>query len=144
LTYASKAFLCLALARLMAGESVGLDVASAGEIFIARRGGADPAQMQMHSNNKTPLDLSQALQVGVGRIVVDNAAELDLLAKMAAERQQPAKIWLRINPDVAVETHHRYTIPIGVDLYILLELIEWACRSTVSRQVEEVGISEPT
>jgi diaminopimelate decarboxylase len=110
LTYASKAFLCLALARLMTEAGVGLDVASAGEIFIARRGGADPTQMNMHGNNKTQFDLSQALQAGVGCIVVDNAAELDRLAKLAGERQQPVKIWLRITPDVAVETHHRYTV----------------------------------
>ena len=53
LTYASKAFLCTALARLMMAEGVGLDVASAGEIFIARQGGADPARMHMHGNNKS-------------------------------------------------------------------------------------------
>ncbi len=110
LTYASKAFQCTALARLMTNESVGLDVASAGEIFIARQGGAKPANMHMHGNNKTPLDMSEALKAGVGRIVVDNTNELDLLAKMAAERQQQVKIWLRITPNVGVDTHHRYTV----------------------------------
>jgi diaminopimelate decarboxylase len=115
LTYASKAFLCPALARLMTTENVGLDVASAGELFIARRGGADPAQMHLHGNNKTRLDLSEALQAGVGRIVVDNAAELDLLSQLAVERQQPVNIWLRITPDVAVETHHRYTVTGSAD-----------------------------
>lgn len=110
LTYASKAFLCVALARLMAREGVGLDVASAGEIFIARQGGANPAGMHLHGNNKTRRDLARALQAGVGRIVVDNAAELDLLAQMAAGRQKPVKLWLRITPGVAVKTHHRYTV----------------------------------
>ncbi len=115
LTYASKAFLCPALARLMTSEGVGLEVASAGELFIARRGGADPAQMHLHGNNKTRLDLSEALAAGVGRIVVDNATELDLLADLAAERQQPVNIWLRVTPDVAVETHHRYTVTGAAD-----------------------------
>ena len=115
LTYASKAFLCSALARLMTEEEVGLDVASAGELFSARRGGADPAQMHMHGNNKTSLDLSEALQAGVGRIVVDNAAELDLLARLAAKRQQPVNIWLRLTPDITVETHHRYTVTGAAD-----------------------------
>ncbi|NJN97000.1 MAG: diaminopimelate decarboxylase, partial [Anaerolineales bacterium] len=82
LTYASKAYLSVALARLMTAEGVGLDVASAGELFIARRGGADPAQMHLHGNNKSRLDLSEALQAGIGRIVVDNAAELELLATL--------------------------------------------------------------
>ena len=115
LTYASKAFLCPALARLMTAAGVGLDVASAGELFIARRGGADPARMHMHGNNKSRLDLSQALQAGVGRIVVDNATELDLLAQLAEARQQSVNIWLRVTPDVAVETHHRYTVTGSAD-----------------------------
>jgi diaminopimelate decarboxylase len=115
LTYASKAFHCTALAGLMAGEGVGLDVASAGEIFIARHGGAQPADMHMHGNNKTHLDLSTALEAGVGRLVVDNAVELDLLANMAAERQQPVKIWLRVTPDVTVETIHSYTVTGAAD-----------------------------
>ncbi|GAB4417355.1 MAG: diaminopimelate decarboxylase [Anaerolineae bacterium] len=110
LTYASKAYLSVALARLMAAEGVGLDVASAGELFIARQGGADPAQMHMHGNNKSRLDVSEALQAGVGRMVVDNATELHLLASLAAERQQPINIWLRVTPDITVETHHRYTV----------------------------------
>jgi diaminopimelate decarboxylase len=94
---------------------VGLDVASTGELFIARRGGADPARMHLHGNNKTRLDLSEALAVGVGRIVVDNATELDLLAHLAAERQQPVNLWLRVTPDVTVETHHRYTVTGAAD-----------------------------
>jgi diaminopimelate decarboxylase len=110
LTYAGKAFLCPALAGLMNAWEVGLDVASAGEIYLAQQGGADPARMHLHGSNKTPLDLSTALQAGVGRIVVDNAAELDLLAQLAAERQQPVNLWLRLTPDIAVKTHHRYTV----------------------------------
>jgi len=110
LTYASKAFLCPALARLMTEEGVGLDVASAGEVYVARQGGAEPAHMHLHGNNKTALDLGQALQAGVGRIVVDNVDELELLTRLAGELQQTVKIWLRVTPDVRVETHHRYTV----------------------------------
>lgn len=115
LTYASKAFLCPALAQLMTAEGVGLDIASAGELFIARRGGADPAQMHLHGNNKTRQDLSEALQAGVGRIVVDNATELQLLAQLAAEQGRQVNIWLRVTPDVAVETHHHYTVTGSAD-----------------------------
>lgn len=114
LTYASKAFQCTALARLMTAEGVGLDVASAGEIFIALNGGADPLQMHMHGNNKSSLDLKTALEAGVGRIVVDNTGELDLLAHMAIERRQHVKIWLRITPGVSVDTH-RFIVTGAVD-----------------------------
>jgi diaminopimelate decarboxylase len=110
LTYASKAFLCAALVKLLTEAEVGFDVASAGEIFIARHGGADPAQLHLHGNNKTRLDLEAALEAGVGRIVVDNLAELDRLAELAAERDQSVQIWLRVTPNVAVETHHEFTV----------------------------------
>jgi diaminopimelate decarboxylase len=115
LTYASKAFLCPALAEFMQREGVGLDVASAGEIYIAQQGGADPAQMHLHGNNKTRLDVETALQAGVGRIVVDNQAELDLLSHLATERQQAVNIWLRVTPGVPIETHHRYTVTGSTD-----------------------------
>ncbi len=110
LTYASKAFLCTALAQVMANAGVGLDVSSAGEIFIGQRGSVAPANMHLHGNNKTLTDLNAALQVGVGQIVVDNPTELELLAQLAAARQQPTVIWLRVTPDVPVKTHHQYTV----------------------------------
>jgi diaminopimelate decarboxylase len=110
LTYASKAFLCAALARLMAEEDVGLDVSSAGEIFVARSGGGEPAKMHLHGNNKSRLDLEYALDAGVGQIVVDNQAELALLAHLAQEYGKSVKVWLRVTPGIAVETHHRYTV----------------------------------
>ncbi|RMF01508.1 MAG: diaminopimelate decarboxylase [Chloroflexi bacterium] len=110
LTYASKAFLCTALARLLSREKVGFDVASAGEIFVARQGGANPAHMHLHGNNKTTLDLTTALQSGVGQIVVDNTAELDRLAALAETFDQTVNIWLRVTPGVAVQTHHQFTV----------------------------------
>ncbi len=139
LTYASKAYLSVALVRFMAAAGVGLDVASAGELFIASRGGTDPARMQLHGNNKSQLDLSEALRAGVGRIVVDNAAELDLLARMAAERQQTVNIWLRVTPAVAVETHHRYTVTGTADSKFGFPLAE--ARLVAARLAEEHGRS---
>jgi diaminopimelate decarboxylase len=115
LAYASKAFLCTALARLMAEAGVGLDVASAGEIFIARAGGVEPAKMHLHGNNKSIADLAAALQAGVGRIVVDNAAELERLAFLAAGRRQQVSVWLRVTPGIGVKTHHHYTVTGSAD-----------------------------
>lgn len=115
LAYASKAFLCPALVRLLVEAGVGFDVASAGEIFIARQGGAEPAAMHMHGNYKTGLDLAQALQAGVGRFVVDNGPELDQLTRLAAAHNRQIKVWLRVTPGVSVQTHHRYTVTGTVD-----------------------------
>lgn len=110
LTYASKAFLCKAMAALMAEAEVGLDVASAGELFIAQHGGATPATMHLHGNNKSVHDLEYALKSGIGCIVVDNAEEVSRLKRLAQAHQTSVNLWLRINPDVAVETQHRYTV----------------------------------
>jgi diaminopimelate decarboxylase len=110
LTYASKAFLCPALVELMTKANVGLDVASAGEIFIARTGGAIPEELHLHGNNKTVRDLTAAVESNLGRIVVDNRDELALLAQIARQQQKTPYIWLRVTPNVAVITHHRYTV----------------------------------
>lgn len=110
LTYASKAFLCKAMAALMAEAEVGLDVASAGELFIAQHGGANPATMHLHGNNKTVHDLEYALKSGIGSIVVDNAEEVSRLKRLVKAHQTSVNVWLRINPDVTVETRHRYTV----------------------------------
>lgn len=109
LTYACKAYLNTALAHLMSQIGLGLDVSSPGEIFVARHGGANPALMHLHGNNKSVSDLKTALRHNVGRIVVDNATELHQLIELVREHKRPVKIWLRINPDLAIRTHHGYT-----------------------------------
>jgi len=110
LTYASKAYLNTALAHLMSQAGLGLDVSSLGEIFVARHGGVNPAMIHLHGNNKTLSDLKAALRHNIGRIVVDNATELHQLTELVREHQRPVKIWLRINPDLAIQTQHAYTI----------------------------------
>jgi diaminopimelate decarboxylase len=140
LTYASKAFLCSALAQLMAAEGVGLDVSSAGELFVAQQGGANPAEIHMHGNNKTTRDIDAALRAGVGRIVVDNTAELERLAAMAAGRQQRMKIWLRVTPDVVVKTHHRYTVTGTTDSKFGLPIYQV---ETVAGQLLAAGDASP-
>src|SRR6185437_5121912 len=76
LCYAAKAFLNPWLARLLAGEGFGLDVVSGGEMTVARRAGFPMDKVHLHGNNKLPEELVLALQLGVGRIVVDNFTEI--------------------------------------------------------------------
>lgn len=103
--YAAKAFLCTALAQLVAEENLGLDVVSGGELHIALRAGFPAARIHFHGNNKSPAELAFALDSGAGRIVVDNFYELETLARLAAERDVVAAIWLRLSPDVDAHTH---------------------------------------
>jgi len=103
--YASKAYLNLALAQLFAQEGLSLDVVSGGELYVARQAGFPAERIHFHGNNKTPAELALALDEGVGRIVVDNLHEMDVLERLAAERRVRVSIWLRLSPGIDVHTH---------------------------------------
>ena len=81
-SYASKAFLCRAMARLAHEEGLSLDVASGGELFIALAAGLPPDRLVLHGNNKSEDELRAALNAGVGHIVVDSFDELDRLERL--------------------------------------------------------------
>lgn len=103
--YASKAFANPSIARLVTEEGLGMDVVSAGEIAVAKAGGADPANLYFHGNNKTPDEISYALDEGVGRFVVDSFYELELLDNEARRRGANQEILLRLSPSVDPHTH---------------------------------------
>jgi diaminopimelate decarboxylase len=103
--YAAKAWLNTATARWAAGRGLGLDVVSAGELAIALHGGFPAERIHFHGNNKRRDELAAALAAGVGRIVIDHAGELALLNELALARGIRQPIWLRVNPDVDVDTH---------------------------------------
>ena len=104
--YASKAYLNLALAQLFDQEGLSLDVVSGGELYVAQRAGFPPRQIHFHGNNKAPAELAMALDMGVGRIVVDNFYEMDTLERLAQERRvEEVPIWLRLSPGIDVHTH---------------------------------------
>jgi diaminopimelate decarboxylase len=104
--YASKAYLSVALAQLFDEEGLDLDVVSGGELDVARQAGFPAARIHFHGNNKSPAELTHALEVGIGRIVVDNFYELETLAALAARRGgEPARIWLRLSPGIQAHTH---------------------------------------
>jgi diaminopimelate decarboxylase len=106
--YASKAFLNRALALIFKEEGLGLDVVSGGELSIAHSVNFPLDKVYFHGNNKTPEELNLALDLGVGRIVVDNFYELELLDKLAGERGISQDILLRLTPGVDPHTH-QYT-----------------------------------
>jgi len=104
--YASKVFCTLAMCKLIAEENMGLDVVSGGELFTALTADFPAERICFHGNNKTPDELIMALENKVGRIVVDNFYELDLLNQLAKDRGARAKILLRVSPGVDAHTHH--------------------------------------
>ena len=112
--YASKAFLNRALARIFKEEGLGLDVVSGGELSIAHSVDFPVDKVYFHGNSKTPEELNLALDWGVGRIVVDNFCELELLNKLAEERGMTQDVLLRLTPGVDPHTH-QYTTTGTID-----------------------------
>ncbi len=103
--FASKAFPCTAVYRLLAEEGLACDVASGGELALARAAGIDPARLYLHGNAKSVAELREALLAGVGHIVIDSFDEMARLAQVAAEAGRRQDVLIRVTPDVAGETH---------------------------------------
>jgi diaminopimelate decarboxylase len=103
--YASKAFLCRAMARLAHEEGMHLDVASGGELAVVLAAGVPAERIVLHGNNKSDDELRAARAAGVGRIVVDSFDELDRLERLHAEDGLAPRVLLRITPGVEAHTH---------------------------------------
>jgi diaminopimelate decarboxylase len=104
--FATKAFPCTAVCRVLAAEGIACDVASGGELALALRGGFDPARIYMHGNAKSVDELRQARAAGVGHVVVDNADEIERLEAVVGEGA-PQRVLLRVTPDVRGETNDK-------------------------------------
>jgi diaminopimelate decarboxylase len=107
--YASKAFLNKSLALILKEEGLGLDVVSGGELSIAHSVKFPADMVYFHGNNKTPEELDMALNLRVGRIVVDNLYELELLDMLAGRKGIRQDILLRLTPGVDPHTHQHTT-----------------------------------
>ncbi len=105
ITYASKAFPCLAISRIAASEGLWIDVASAGELLTALRADFPVERIIFHGNNKSPEELEMAVRAKIGRVIVDNEDELDLLDTICAEAGTRQQIMLRLTPAVDAHTH---------------------------------------
>lgn len=104
-SYATKAFSCLAMARLVHEEGLYLDVSTGGEYHVARSAGVPAQQLVLHGNNKSVEELTTAMSEGIGRIVVDSFDELDRIEALVAEGLAPPKVLLRVTPGVEAHTH---------------------------------------
>src|SRR6202789_2427313 len=109
--YASKAFLCQAMAALVDEEGLMIDVASGGELYVALSAGVPPERLVLHGSNKSSGELSMALSLGLGRIVVDSFDEIERIERLSAHFGVGAgqgslqKVLVRVNPGVDAGTH---------------------------------------
>lgn len=107
--YACKAFINRAVAQIFMEEGLGLDIVSGGELAIARSVGFPAAMVYFHGNNKGREELREALEAGVGRVVVDNFHELALLEALAEKMGMVQDIMVRLSPGVDPHTHAHTT-----------------------------------
>ena len=103
--YAAKALCTSAAVRILDEEGFGFDTVSAGEIYTVYKSGVDMSHVLFNGSNKTPDELSLALELGVGRFSADNFYELELLDSIAKTKDKTADILLRITPGIECHTH---------------------------------------
>ncbi len=103
--YASKALCFTQMYRIANEEGLGIDCVSGGELYTAKRAGFPAERIYFHGNNKTDLDICDAVDMGVGTFVVDNSEELCAVSAEAQRRGITQKILLRITPGIDPHTH---------------------------------------
>ncbi|KAA0978730.1 diaminopimelate decarboxylase [Paeniglutamicibacter gangotriensis] len=103
--YAGKAFLSTEVARWVTAEGLRLDTCSGGEMAVARVAGVPAANLSLHGNNKSVDEIRTALEIDLGRIVVDSLDELERVALLARETGKRANVMLRLTPGVHASTH---------------------------------------
>jgi diaminopimelate decarboxylase len=103
--YAGKAFLSTTTVRWLAEEGLSLDVCSAGELTVAERADFPMERVGFHGNNKTDSELSRALELGVGRIIVDSFHEIDRLERLTTQLGLATRVMVRVTVGVEAHTH---------------------------------------
>ena len=105
ITYAGKAFLTLAMCKIIDSEGLYLDVVSGGELYTAFKSGFPMEKIYFHGNNKTAEEIKMGIDFKVGRFVVDNLCEMEEVNSIAKEEGRVQKILLRVTPGIEAHTH---------------------------------------
>src|SRR3954471_10880608 len=100
--FASKAFPCTAVQRVMVEEGLGLDVAGGGEIVTALKAGVDPRLIVLHGNAKLDDEIAMAAEHGIGLVVVDNGDDVDRLEATVPEGRRQG-VLVRVTPGVTAD-----------------------------------------
>lgn len=134
--YAAKAFFPLAMAKIVEGEGMCVDVVSGGELYTAIKANFPPEQIEFNGNNKSYSELVMAVDYGIGRIIVDSLQELKIIEEICKEKKKKMKILFRITPGVKSSTHDyivtgkkdsKFGIPL--DEEVIMSQIEAAIKS---------------
>jgi diaminopimelate decarboxylase len=104
--FASKAFPCTAVYRALKEEGLSCDVASGGELALALKAGFDPRRIYLHGNARSVDELRDALEAGIGHIVLDSLDDFDRLERICADMDRRQEVLIRVTPGIAGDTHH--------------------------------------
>ena len=103
--YAGKAFLCVEVAKWINEEGLGLDVCTGGELAVAIAAGFPLERMELHGNNKSEDEIGDAIDLGLGTIVIDSFHEIERVERIASQAGVIAKVYLRLTPGIEAHTH---------------------------------------
>ncbi len=103
--YAGKAFLCVEVAKWINEEGLGLDVCTGGELAVALAAGFPLERMELHGNNKSEDEIGDAIDLGLGTIVIDSFHEIERVERIASQAGVIAKVYLRLTPGIEAHTH---------------------------------------
>lgn len=104
-SYASKAFVSIAMYQVANEEGAYTDVVSAGELYTAMKANFPMERISFHGNNKSKEELEMAVKNHVGKIMIDNFYEIDLLRQVLEEQDSEINVMLRITPGISAHTH---------------------------------------
>ncbi|SDZ14386.1 diaminopimelate decarboxylase [Proteiniborus ethanoligenes] len=137
--YASKAFLTLSMCKIIESEGLGLDVVSGGELYTALKADFPMDKVFFHGNNKSYEELQMAISNEVGRIVVDNFDEIEIIDDLANEMKKKVKILIRVSPGVEGKTH-KYISTGQKDSKFGIPLLEGSIDEAVIKAIKSKNI----
>ena len=105
IAYAGKAFLTMAMVKIVDEKGLDLDVVSVGELYTAYKAGFPMNRVHMHGNNKTTRELEMAIELGIKEIVIDNEDEIAKIENICREKGKKQAVLLRIDPGIEAHTH---------------------------------------
>jgi len=123
INYAGKAFLNMAMCKIVKDENISLDVVSGGELYTALKAGVAPERITMHGSNKSEEEILFAIENNTGRIVIDSLYEIDLLQKVCEKTGRTQNVHIRVTPNIEAHTHEyvqtgridsKFGIPISI------------------------------
>lgn len=141
--YASKAFLTMAMCKIIESEGLGLDVVSGGELYTAIKADFPMDRIMFHGNNKSYDEIEMAIKNNVGRIVVDHVDEIYVIEEIAHRMNKIVKILIRVTPGVEGHTHKyistgqkdsKFGIPLEKEI-----IDEVVCKAMKSKHIELLG-----